>query len=177
MGNGTSMTALGFQLHFTDVYLEELAKASEISKTKSEKSILSNDAIQAFLMPIVDELACGQEERLLSHIEIRIFDHLVRQSDVATEYEQDEEDDVEAEIEQEKGDLVESSKTLDDDGDGDFSIEDVDPRAGKGDVTLPHISVDYKNISKILLEAGSKKEVLKPQRERLYRITKKIQSR
>ena len=35
--NGTSMTALGFQLHFADVYLEELAKASAISKTKSEK--------------------------------------------------------------------------------------------------------------------------------------------
>ena len=111
-------------------------------------------------MPFVNELACGQEERLLSHIEIRIFDHLVRQSDVATEYEQDEDDDVEAEIEQEQGDLVESSKTLDDDGDGDFSIEDVDPRAGKGDVTLPQICVDYKNISKILLEAGSKKEVI-----------------
>ena len=123
-------------------------------------SILSNDAIQGFLMPFVNELACGQEERLLSHIEIRIFDHLVRQSDVATEYEQDEDDDVEAEIEQEQGDLVESSKTLDDDGDGDFSIEDADPRAGKGDVTLPQISVDYKNISKILLEAGSKKEVI-----------------
>merc|ERR1712141_648041 len=175
MGNGTSMTALGFQLHFTDVYLEELAKASEISKTKSEKSILSNDAIQAFLMPIVDELACGQEERLLSHIEIRIFDHLVRQSDVATEYEQDEDDDDEAESEQEQRDLVESSKTLDNDSEeGDFSIEDADPRAGKGDVTLPQICVDYKNISKILLEAGSKKEVLKPQRERLYRITKKF---
>ena len=40
--NGTSMTALGFQLHFADVYLEELAKASAISKTKSEKRYASN---------------------------------------------------------------------------------------------------------------------------------------
>ena len=43
--NGTSMTALGFQLHFTDVYLEELAKASEISKTKSEKRYAWNSFI------------------------------------------------------------------------------------------------------------------------------------
>ena len=109
----------------------------------------------------MNELACGQEGRLLSHIEIRIFDHLVRQSDVATEYEQDEDDDDEAESEKEQRDLVESSKTLDNDGEeGDFSIEDADPRAGKGDVTLPQICVDYNNISKILLEAGSKKEVI-----------------
>ena len=40
--NGTSMSALGFQLHFADVYLEELAKASEISKTKSEKRYALN---------------------------------------------------------------------------------------------------------------------------------------
>ena len=112
-------------------------------------------------MPFVNELACGQEGRLQSHIEIRIFDHLVRQSDVATEYEQDEDDDDEAESEQEQRDLVESSKTLvNDSEEGDFSIEDADPRAGKGDVTLPQICVDYNNISKILLEAGSKKEVI-----------------
>ena len=121
----------------------------------------------------MNELTWGSEERLLSHIENRIFDHLIRQSDVAVEYEEDnDEDDINDQIGNSE------DKILKDHNKNDENEEDIfhetDPRAGRGDVILPQIQLDYGKVAKKLLEAGSNKEVAKPQRNRLYRITKKF---
>ena len=35
--NAVTIVALGFQLHFTDIYLEELAKASKMSECDSKQ--------------------------------------------------------------------------------------------------------------------------------------------
>ena len=48
--------ALGFQLHVTDVFLEELAKVG------GEE--LPYEVVKAFLRPFVDQLKGGREERL-----------------------------------------------------------------------------------------------------------------
>lgn len=40
-----------------------------------------------------------------------------------------------------------------------FCLDEADPRAGKGDVIIPQIHIDYENMARILIEAGSKKEV------------------
>ena len=121
---------------------------------------LTDESIQILLQPFVNELAKGSEERLLSQIETRIFDHLIRQSDVAMAYEEDDEenqDENSVEFDEEKS--TSQSITADSDDEELFSLEDADPRAGKGDVVLPQINVNSENMSKILLEAGSKKEV------------------
>lgn len=166
--------ALGFQLHFTDLYLEELAKASKMTECQSEMS-LTDESIQIFLKPFVNELAKGKEDRLLSQIEIRIFDHLIRQSDVALEYEDDDEEEQDDIVtDSEHDDLTEHKNTVDKDEEELFSLEDADPRAGTGDFILPQINVNSVNMAKILLEAGSKKEVSKQQRQRMYRITKRF---
>ena len=182
--------ALGFQLHVTDVYLEELAKASVTSESNSEQryekkvnrnqektenrsfwycriflnifniyivSRLTDELIQMLLKPFINELTWGKEERLLSQIEVRVFDHLIRQSDVAIAYEEDEDED---------NDEMEDESTLETDIDNSdtnteeqFSFKDADPRAGQGDIVLPQLKIDYEKIAKIVLEAGSKKEV------------------
>ena len=110
----------------------------------------------------MNELAWGNEERLLSHIENRIFDHLIRQSDVAVEYdEDDDEEDDNDETSDIENATEHSSTNKDDDDEDEYCLNDADPRAGRGDVTLPQIPVDYENVAKTLLEAGSKKEVRK----------------
>ena len=122
--------------------------------------------IQMLIKPFVNELTWGTEERLLSQIETRVFDHLIRQSDVAIEYEDDDEEEVDEEAHNESEDDSEpktesdkSDNSDDEEGEESFTLDDADPRAGKGDVVLPQLKVDFEKISKILLEAGSKKEV------------------
>merc|ERR1712018_454286 len=135
-------------------------------------SRLTDELIQILLRPFINELTWGKEERLSSQIEIRVFDHLIRQSDVAIAYEEDD-DDENSEMEDDTtfGTDVDNSDTVDEEP---ISLNDADPRAGKGDVVLPQLKIDYEKIAKIVLEAGSKKEVGAFQRQRLYRITKKL---
>ena len=123
--------------------------------------------IQMLIKPFVNELTWGTEERLLSQIETRVFDHLIRQSDVAIAYEEEDDDDEldeEAHNESEddsesKTESDKSDNSDDEEGEESFTLDDADPRAGNGDVVLPQLQVDFEKIGKILLEAGSKKEV------------------
>merc|ERR1711994_801141 len=169
-----SSMALGFQLHVTDVYLEELAKASKSSESNSNQS-LAHESIEMLIKPYVNELTWGKEERLSSQIEIRVFDHLIRQSDVAIAYEEEDDDDDQEEIDEDSlanGEIEKPDISEDEEDDEKFSLDDADPRAGKGDVVLPQLKVDFEKMAKITLEAGSSKDVGVPQRQRLYRITK-----
>ena len=171
----SNTTALGFQLHFTDVYLEELAKAAKNSDSLS-KERFTDETILRLLQPYVNELALGYEERLLNQIENRIFDHLIRQSDVAIAYEEDDEDSDIGDGKFNSDDAIANVEKSSKDKciEEEFVIDDADPRAGRGDVTLPQIQMDYQKLAEKLLETGGKKEVSKSQRERLYRITKKF---
>ena len=62
-------TSLGFQLHFIDIFLEELAKIGGED--------LPAETINTLIQPFINELARGDEYRLCQHIEERIFQHLV----------------------------------------------------------------------------------------------------
>ena len=79
--------SLGFQLHFVDVFLEELAKVGG-GEGEREDGTLADENIRLFLVPFVSQLKDGKDERLRSHLEERIFQHLMRQSDVGIAYEQ-----------------------------------------------------------------------------------------
>jgi ribosomal RNA-processing protein 1 len=94
---------LEFRLHFVDVFLEELAKVG------GEE--MSQSVIRAFLKPFIDELKVGRESRLSTHIEERIFHHLMRQSDVGIAYEEgdfpsDDEEEVDGDDEEMEHDEV-----------------------------------------------------------------------
>merc|ERR1711899_314123 len=72
------------------------------------------------------------------------------------------------------GEIEKHDISEDEEDDEQFSLDDADPRAGKGDVVLPQLKVDFEKMAKIILEAGASKDVGVPQRQRLYRITKKL---
>merc|ERR1711997_1155351 len=72
---------LGFRLHFTDIFLEEVAKAGGED--------LEGDIVLRLIEPFAKELAEGDDERLAKHIEERIYQHLMRQSDIGEESEDD----------------------------------------------------------------------------------------
>ena len=68
-----SKTNIGFRLHVTDVFLEELAKVAQ------EK--LDTDILEMFLEPFLQAVKLSQEDRYRDHVVERIFKHLLRQSD------------------------------------------------------------------------------------------------
>merc|ERR1719334_545639 len=74
-----SDTTLGFQLHFTDVFLEELAKVGGES--------LEERVLELFIQPYLDLLVTKGEERFRNHVVERIFKHLLRQSDPGIDWE------------------------------------------------------------------------------------------
>ncbi len=89
----SSPPSLGFQLHFVDVFLEELAKVD------GGDGGMDDEVIRALVRPFLAEVRDGKDERLRGHIEERIFQHLMRQSDVGIAYDQDDDEDDEETVE------------------------------------------------------------------------------
>jgi hypothetical protein len=71
-------TPLGFQIHITDILLEELAKIGGGS--------LGSSQILKMMSPFIQEMMDNDDQRLLDEIKERIFHHLMRQSDVGIDY-------------------------------------------------------------------------------------------
>merc|ERR1712037_451598 len=140
--------SLGFQLHFTDVFLEEVAKVGGEG--------LPAKVVGKLVQPWVELVATSTDLRLIEHTEERIFNHLLRQSDPGIKY-QMEEDGLEEEEE---------------DNDGEGSAED--PRAGRVSVVIPQVAVDYAGIADNLFQLGSKENMRKSNRDMLYRVSKKF---
>lgn len=71
---------VGLQSHFIDIYLEELSK--------SGADELTSQKILKFLAPFIEEMAENSDVRILNAIKERIFNHLMRQSDVGIDYQE-----------------------------------------------------------------------------------------
>ena len=71
---------IGFQLHFIDIFMEELAKVGgeEIKKK----------TLMKLLAPFMYELAFNEDDRILDEIKIRIFHHIIHQSDAGIQYQE-----------------------------------------------------------------------------------------
>lgn len=165
-------TSFAFQLHFTDVFLEEIAKVG------GEK--LDPEVLEMFLEPYVEVVKAGADARFRDHVVERIFNHLIRQSDPGINW-QMEEDGEEFEEEMEEGD----SEDENDDTNGDVSAEVIeeeedeqeeegveDPRAGRVDSIIPQINVEYLKMSERLFELGSGDGIRKANRDALYKVSK-----
>eukprot|EP00092_Neocalanus_flemingeri_P002401 GFUD01002567.1.p1 GENE.GFUD01002567.1~~GFUD01002567.1.p1 ORF type:complete len:1057 (+),score=351.59 GFUD01002567.1:66-3236(+) len=170
-------TFLAFQLHFTDVFLEELAKVG------GEK--LDPEVLEMFLDPYVEAVRVGQDARFRDHVVERIFNHLMRQSDPGIEWQMEEDGEgMEEEMEDEENSDGENSENGEDDedmnGDSKQDEEDgeddgevvQDPRAGRVDAVIPQMNVGYLKLSEKLFELGSGDGVRKANRDALYKISK-----
>ena len=175
--------SLGFQLHFTDVFLEEVAKVGGEG--------LPAKVVGKLVQPWVELVATSTDLRLIEHTEERIFNHLLRQSDPGIKY-QMEEDGLEEEDEEvseangaENGSSENGHKNGHTNGDGASDEEEEeednddeggaeDPRAGRVSVVIPQVAVDYVGIADNLFQLGSKENMRKSNRDMLYRVSKKF---
>merc|ERR1712130_454646 len=167
--------SLGFQLHFTDVFLEEVAKVGGED--------LSAKVVGKLVQPWVELVATSTDLRLIEHTEERIFNHLLRQSDPGIKYQMEEdgleeEDDVN---DAENGSIENGHQNGHENGDNEGEEEEEeeevgaeDPRAGRVSVVIPQIAVDYTGIADSLFQLGSKESMRKRNRDMLYRVSKKF---
>merc|ERR1719430_1481683 len=173
--------SLGFQLHFTDVFLEEVAKVGGED--------LPAKVVGKLVQPWVDLVATSTDLRLIVHTEERIFNHLLRQSDPGIKYQMEEDGFEEEEEEVSEANGAENGSTEngnknghkngvgesdeeEDDNDGEGNAED--PRAGRVSVVIPQVAVDYAGIAENLFQLGSKQNMRKSNRDMLYRVSKKF---
>merc|ERR1719209_1569155 len=168
--------SLGFQLHFTDVFLEEVAKVGGED--------LPAKVVGKLVQPWVELVATSVDSRLIEHTEERIFNHLLRQSDPGIKYQMEEDgmDLEEDDAPETNGAHNGSSENGHENGDGGSEDEEnnleegdvEDPRAGRVSVVIPQIAVDYKGIAEELFQLGSKEGMRKSSRDMLYRVSKKF---
>jgi len=178
-----SNTSLGFQLHFTDVFLEEIAKAGGED--------LSSDVLEMFLEPYIEVVRAGEDARFRDHVVERIFNHLIRQSDPGIQWQMEEDgleesmeegmSEEEEESDNEKangtssnGDVDESDNDVDDDAEIEDNEMIEDPRAGVGDAIIPQINVNYLKLSERLFDLGSADGIKKANRDALYKVSKML---
>ncbi|CAL8101143.1 unnamed protein product [Orchesella dallaii] len=164
------MAPLGLQIHFTDIFMEELAKVGG-PKLKFQK-------ILKILAPFIYELGYNNDERLLGEIRERIFNHLMRQSDVGIDYQEQLAYGGLEEVEEEEERNVEDDSNEDDEflmneADNDLEISEqngpLDPRAGV-DVILPQLDIDYEKLHEKLIAYGGQKDVKLKNRRILYSL-------
>jgi len=159
-------TSLGLQMHVTDVFLEELAKVGGED--------LDQAVLDLYLEPFFKVVSVGRECRLRDHVVERVFSHLIRQSDPGLEWEMDKEVESLGNIEIIEGDEEEGD---DDDVDMDEEEQDTngkveDPRAGRVDVEIPQLKLDYQQMSEKFFELGSDDKTMVANRNILYRLSK-----
>eukprot|EP00088_Acartia_fossae_P035340 TRINITY_DN363_c0_g2_i11.p1 TRINITY_DN363_c0_g2~~TRINITY_DN363_c0_g2_i11.p1 ORF type:complete len:871 (-),score=354.25 TRINITY_DN363_c0_g2_i11:199-2757(-) len=180
-----SKTSLGLQMHISDLFLEELAKIG------GEE--LPYSTIDIYLGPFYKVIAESRDIRLREHIRERVFNYLLRQSDCGIEWEVEKDVEELGNVEVIDEDALDEGVEVDDDGigseeeegEGDEGVEAEqeqaksdaqqqaeDPRAGKVDVEIPQLNVDYAKISDKLFELGSSDSIMKSNRKILYRLSK-----
>ena len=164
-------TNVDFQLHFTDVFLEELAKVAG--------QTLNTDLLQIILGPFIEVLRKCSEARFRDHVVERIFKHLLRQSDPGInwqneEFDQDGEDENEAEEEEEdaeNGSDEDEENPAESDEDEEM-VAPEDPRAGGVHAVIPQLTVDYQSLSEKMFEVGSEDGLKNNNRQALYELSK-----
>jgi len=163
-------TNVDFQLHFTDVFLEELAKVAGQN--------LNTDLLQIILGPFIEVLRKCVETRFRDHVVERIFKHLLRQSDPGInwqneEFEQDDEDENENEMEEEEeGGADEEDENPAESDEDEEMVAPEDPRAGGVHAVIPQLTVDYQGLSEKMFEIGSEEGLKNKNRQALYELSK-----
>ncbi|KRT79421.1 hypothetical protein AMK59_6968, partial [Oryctes borbonicus] len=141
----------GLVMHFTEVYLEELAKISE-GKLKS-------NLLTEFINPFIKQLALLDDCRQIKCIEKNIFHYLMEQSDLGLEYEEKFNawkkegfpgSSIDAMQQAELTEDEEMSNENEEMQHDETNQNILDPRAGHVDVVLPQLKFVPKQIIEIL---------------------------
>ncbi|XP_072751922.1 uncharacterized protein Nnp-1 [Anoplolepis gracilipes] len=147
-----SKTALGFNLHMTEIYLEELGKVGDGN--------IPEDVVHEFIKPFAVYLMTTDDERQMKHIMQYVFRYLIFQSDVGLDYTEKfkawkkagfpcthvdnmEKIEIEENADNENDQLLKSEIQ-------NKSEKVLDPRAGRVDVELPQIPFNAAKIVKML---------------------------
>ncbi|XP_011164266.1 ribosomal RNA processing protein 1 homolog [Solenopsis invicta] len=150
-------TAQGFNLHVTEIYMEELAKISNGN--------VPENVVHEFIKPFAVYLITTDDERQMKHIMRHIFRHLIFQSDIGMDYtekfkawrtagfpcayiddmQKEEISDTEENSDNEDKQLSETETQ------NEITNEKpLDPRAGRVDVELPQIPFNAAKIAELL---------------------------
>ncbi|KAK2585967.1 hypothetical protein KPH14_010544 [Odynerus spinipes] len=146
---------LGFKMHVTELYWEEIAKISH--------GKVPEDVVTELIKPFVVYMTTIGDERLIKHIMKHIFRYLIFQSDVGLDYKEKFEAWKQAGFPCGSIDVMEKIEEPDEDSEEEndmkeFSEEEsennvgntLDPRAGRVDVELPQINFDAKKIAELI---------------------------
>lgn len=174
----TNSTPLGIKLHLSSIIMEELAKIG------GEE--LDNKVILAVIKPFLKVLAVSKLEIYRTTVAEEIIRHLMRQTDIGVEAEENM--DITMKSEKKRGNKMLKKAVGDDDAgvdviaEGDDNDDDVemeertledvvlDPRAGSVDVFIPQLKPDFEFIANALQDVGSLKNVSKVNRHLLYKL-------
>ncbi|XP_047346120.1 ribosomal RNA processing protein 1 homolog [Vespa velutina] len=144
---------LGFKMHVTELYWEEIAKVS--------CGNLPEDVVTMLIKPFIAYLATIEEERLIKHIMRHIFRYLIFQSNIGIDYKEKFEAWKQAGFPCGNIEVMQKIEESDEDSDEDTKIlskkeltetteKALDPRAGRVDVELPQISFNAKKIVELI---------------------------
>ncbi|XP_015181794.1 PREDICTED: ribosomal RNA processing protein 1 homolog [Polistes dominula] len=144
---------LGFKMHVTELYWEEIAKVSNGN--------VPEDVVTRLVEPFIAYLAVMGDERLIRHVMRHIFRYLIFQSDVGMDYKEKFEAwrkagfpcksiDEMQKIEESDEENEEDTKLISDKESTENTVKVLDPRAGRVDVELPQINFNAKNISEVI---------------------------
>lgn len=195
---GGSGSAVGFFMHFTELWLEEVAKVSD--------GEVAAEAVTELLRPFGAYLARSRDGKLCKHVCKHVFNYLLFQSELGREYQErfeawkgagfpgntieamekfeeetdDEEveevDDEEAEngaAEEEADDGDDDEYEDVDDEDGETGEKHLDPRAGRVDVVMAEIKFDANQIIEFLAEERQKPYANVKSRQQIARVIDK----
>ncbi|XP_071747231.1 uncharacterized protein [Lepeophtheirus salmonis] len=158
---------LGFRLHIIEIFLEEVAKVGGADFELSD----------TFLEVFLKDLAFGTESRIQGQVVKHIFHYLIKQSDIALAYDAFRRGELPSDSSDNEGNEEGMEVDPDNKGEKDDDIEEeethLDPRAGKVSITLNQLIIDFSHVGNLLFEYGSKKEVKRVNRKRLYSLSKK----
>ncbi|XP_037049096.1 ribosomal RNA processing protein 1 homolog isoform X2 [Bradysia coprophila] len=147
-------TSIGFLMHFTEIFLDELAKVSVGKISRSKVTLL----LQPFAMCV----ATQRDPKIVAHTIKHIFDGLLYQSDLGRAYTEKFEawknmgfpgtsiDELEQVSDENANDTASETADSDDEGDESNITSAMDPRAGRVDVVVPEIPFDPEDIIKKL---------------------------
>ncbi|XP_046419576.1 ribosomal RNA processing protein 1 homolog [Neodiprion fabricii] len=178
-----SKATIGFSLHVTELYMEELAKVSG--------GDVPEDVVVEFVRPFAVHLATMNDEREIRHVMKHVFRYLIFQSDPGLDYMEKFEawrhagfpdGDIESMQKVEEDESDEDEPDEDDneqksDFDDDHQIDNIeerplDPRAGRVDVDLPQLPVNGKAIADMVMNYRFHPSSTTKSRRQIVRVAK-----
>lgn len=188
-----SSGSIGFFMHFTELYVDEVAKVSG--------GELPVSSVTALIKPFATYIAKPRDPKLSKHAIKHVFTGLLFQSELGREYQEkfeawkelgfpgtsidelekfeeeveeeeaDDEEDGDDEVEdEEEDDVDEEEEGGDDDTEEQNGVKHLDPRAGRVDVVMPVLPFDAQEIISVLEEEKYKKYTNVKTRQLISRV-------